>query len=123
MAEVKESLAATELSSSAAQAIDRGFVLARAIGARFTIMHAVGIDALAPWRELLGERADTVTEKIVEEATGRLAELVSESPVKDDVPVALHIERGVAGTVMPVFAETAGVDLVLIGAHGGASAR
>lgn len=118
MAEFKYILAATDLSSNSSQAIDRGFLLAKASGARFTIVHAVGIDALAPLRELLGENADAVSEKILDEATGRLAEFVSDSPVKDDVPVDLHIERGLAGSVIPVVAETAGVDLVLLGAHG-----
>lgn len=118
MAELKNILAATDLSSNSSQAIDRGFLLAKASGAHFTIMHAVGIDAMAPLREFLGENADAVSEKILEEATGRLSEFVSDSPVKDDVPVELHIERGLAGSVIPAFVESEGTDLILLGAHG-----
>jgi CPA2 family monovalent cation:H+ antiporter-2 len=118
MAEIKSILAATDLSGSSSQAIDRGFLLARASGARFTIIHAVGIDALAPLRELLGENADDVSQKILDEASERLAEFVADSPMKDGIPVNMHIERGLAGSMIPIFAESARVDLVLLGAHG-----
>ncbi len=118
MAEIKNILAATDMSSNSSQAIDRGFLIAKARGARFTIVHAVGIDALAPLREWLGENTEAVSEKILDEATGRLAEFVSDSPVKDDIPVELHIERGLAGSAIPAFVETAEIDLVLLGAHG-----
>lgn len=118
MAEIKNILAATDFSSSSSQAIDRGFLLAKASGARFTIMHAIGMDALAPMRELLGQNADAVYKKILDEAVGQLAEFVADSPLKDDVVVDLRIERGLAGSVIPVFVESTGVDLVLLGAHG-----
>ncbi|WP_430230409.1 universal stress protein [Nitrosomonas communis] len=99
MAEIKNILAATDLSDSSSQAIDRGFLLARVSGARFTIIHAVGIDALAPLRELLGENADDVSQKILDEASERLAEFVADSPIKDGIPVNMHIERGLVGTL------------------------
>lgn len=118
MTEIKNILAATDLSNNSSQVIDRGFLIARASGARLTIIHAVGIDALAPLREILGENADNVSQKILDEASERLAEFVADSPVKDGVSVDMHIERGSAGSVIPIFAESANVDLVLLGAHG-----
>lgn len=99
MAEIKNILTATDVSDSSSQAIARGFLLAQVSGARFTIIHAVGIDALSPLRELLGDNADDVSQKILDEASERLAEFVADSPMKDGIPVNIHIERGLVGTL------------------------
>jgi CPA2 family monovalent cation:H+ antiporter-2 len=111
-------LAATDLSSSSSQAVDRGFLIAKVSGARYTIMHALGLDALAPLRELLGENADAVSQKIFVEARERLTELVSDSPWAQDVTANLQIERGQAALAITAYAETNAVDLVVLGAHG-----
>jgi len=118
MAEIKNILAATDLSSNSSQAIDRGFRVARDSGARLDILHAVGIDALAPLREFLREDAEAVSQRILDEASDRLTELVADSPARNGVPANLHVERGLAGTAIPLFVERAGVDLVVVGAHG-----
>jgi nucleotide-binding universal stress UspA family protein len=118
MAELDHILTATDLSSTASQAIDRGFLIAKSSGARYTVMHAIGMDALAPLRQFLGENVEAVSQKIVDEARERLAELVAESPTQDSVTADLQVERGLAATAVPAFSESAGVDLVLVGAHG-----
>lgn len=118
MAELKTILTATDLSSNSSQAIDRGFLIAKVSGAQFAIMHAVGIDALAPLHELLGENADAVSQKIVDEASERLTEIVADSLVNNGVSVDLHIARGLAASVIPAFAESEKIDLVILGAHG-----
>jgi CPA2 family monovalent cation:H+ antiporter-2 len=118
MGALKNILAATDLSSSSSLAIDRGFVVAKATGARYTVIHAVGMDALAPLRGLLGEDADAVSQKIMDEARKRLAEVVADSPVKGDVQAHLQVERGLAASAIPVWSEAAGIDLVLMGSHG-----
>lgn len=118
MAEPDHILTATDLSTSASQAIDRGFLIAGASGARYTVMHAVGMDALAPLRKFLGGDVDAVSRKIIDDARERLAELVAESPARGDTTADLEVERGQAASAIPAFAENAGVDLVVLGAHG-----
>jgi len=118
MAKIQKILAATDLSSSSSQAIDRGFLIAKTNGAEYIVMHAVGIDALSSLREFLGENVDAVSEKIVDEARGRLTEMVACSPARDDVTADLQVERGLAASAISSFSETAGVDLLLVGAHG-----
>lgn len=118
MVKLQHLLAASDLSSSSSQAVDRGFLIAKLSGARYTIMHALGLDALAPLRELLGESADAVAQKIFDEARERLTEQVSDSPWALDVAANLQIERGLAASVIPVYTEANAVDLVLLGAHG-----
>jgi nucleotide-binding universal stress UspA family protein len=115
---IKHLLVATDLSSGSFAAIDRGFLLAGNRAARLTILHAVGIDALAPLRGWLGGDADAVSQKLLDEAGERLAEQVAESASKDRVAAELRVERGLAGVVIPEFCANAGVDLVLLGAHG-----
>ena len=118
MVQLKHILAATDLSSSSSQAVDRGFLIAKVSGARYTIMHALGLDALAPLRELLGENADAVSRKIIDEAHERLTELVSDSPWAQNMTPDMQIERGQAALAITAYAETNAVDLVLLGAHG-----
>jgi len=118
MAELKKILAATDLSSNSTEAIDRGFLVAKSSGAHYLVMHAVGMDALAPLREFLGEHANAVSEKILVNAHERLAELVSTSPSQHNIPVDLQIEHGLAASAIPAFSDTAGIDLILVGAHG-----
>lgn len=117
MVKLKHILAATDLSSSSSQAVDRGFLIAKLSGARYTIVHALGLDALAPLRELLGENADAVSQKIFVEARERLTELVSDSPWAQDMTPDMQIERGQAALAITAYAETNDVDLVLLGAH------
>jgi len=118
MSQLNKILATTDLSSNSSQVIDRGFLIAKKSGAQYTVMHAIGLDAFAPLRDFLGEGANAVSQKIADEARERLAELVADSTMKDDVEVNLQIEPGLASTAIPVYAEATDVDLVVLGAHG-----
>jgi len=111
-------LAATDLSSNASPAIDRGFLIAGASDARLTVLHAVGMDGLAPLREFLGTRLGAVSQSIIDDAGERLAQFVADSQAKGAVAADLRIEQGMASTVIPAFVRSEGVDLVLLGAHG-----
>ena len=55
MGKIKHVFAATDLSECALHAVDRGFQIARATGARYTVMHALGLDALGPLKDLFGD--------------------------------------------------------------------
>jgi len=57
-------LVVTDLSSSSLHAVDRGFLIASKVGAKYAILHALGWDALAPLREYLGADASAVSQRI-----------------------------------------------------------
>jgi len=114
----KRLLAATDLSSSSLIALDRGFRIARTVGARYTVLHALGLDLLKPLRELLGEDADAVARGIAAEARERLTEIVTDAGRTLDIEASVEVEPGLASTAIPAFVEDAAIDLVLVGAHG-----
>jgi hypothetical protein len=78
MARLSHILTATDLSSSSLHAVDRGFMLAQATGARYTVAHALGVDALAPLRELFGANNAAITRKIVDEAREELSGILAQ---------------------------------------------
>jgi nucleotide-binding universal stress UspA family protein len=98
---LKNILAAIDLSASSIDAVERGFLIARATGASYTVLHAVGLDALAPIRELIGENMGALAAKIMEEAERRLRELIAESSFGQQVPVDIQVASGRATTVVP----------------------
>jgi CPA2 family monovalent cation:H+ antiporter-2 len=111
-------VAATDLSASSIDAVERGFLIAQATGAHYTVLHAAGLDALAPIRELLGENIDAVRRKICDEAKAQLCEIVAEANFAENVTADIRVEDGRAAVVVPAFVAKAGAGLLLIGAHG-----
>ena len=71
MSEIRHILAATDLSASSLEAVDRGFQLASAMQAQYTVMYALGLEALAPLRALLGARTAEVSERLLAQARER----------------------------------------------------
>lgn len=116
MSEIRHILAATDLSSSSLEAVDRGFLVAAATGARYTVLHALGLDALAPMRALLGGRAEAVAARLVEDAQRALAQAVAESATAHGVQPQLQVAQGAAVDAVPRHVPAA--DLVVLGAHG-----
>jgi len=111
-------LAATDLSSSSLHAVDRGFLLAGQTGARYTVVHALELDALAQWRELLGGDISALSRKIADETRESLARLVSDPNRNRGVSAAVRVESGRAVSAVRRCADDVGADLVLLGAHG-----
>jgi CPA2 family monovalent cation:H+ antiporter-2 len=118
MARLTHIVTATDLSNSSLHAVDRGFQLARASGARYTVAHALGLDALAPLRELFGANNKAITEKIVDEARESLRGILDQPDRNLGVSASLRIEEGLATTAISAFANAADADLLLLGAHG-----
>lgn len=118
MAAIEHLAATTDFSSNSSLVIDRAFLIARRIGARLSVVHVVAIDTLAPMRKLLGAEFENVSQRVLDEASKRLAEFVGDSPVQNEVPVNLHIARGSASSAIAAFSDREDVDLVLLGAHG-----
>jgi CPA2 family monovalent cation:H+ antiporter-2 len=118
MSEIRHILAATDLSSSSMEAVDRGFELAATLGARYTVLHALGLEALAPMRALLGARADAVSTQLIDHVRSELAQTVAPSARSYGVVPQLQLEAGLAGDAVHRYAQDHGVDLVVVGAHG-----
>lgn len=115
---LKHILVATDLSAPALPALDRGFQLSAATGARCTVMHALGLEAMALLRGLLGDKSPAVSTRLVEEAQARLDALVQDPARNLGVVARTLVDEGLAGTAVTARAEAEGVDLVLVGAHG-----
>lgn len=111
-------VAATDLSVRSLHAVDRGFLAARACGARFTVVHALGLDALLPMQALLGDKLGTVSETVRDAALARLTEIVSDPRRSRGVAAAVELREGPAAKVIPAFAEEARADLLVVGARG-----
>lgn len=118
MKTLKHILVATDLSAPALPALDRGFQLAAASGARCTVLHALGLEAMALLRGVLGDKSPAVSERLVEEARARLDALLQDPARHHGVVATGVIDPGLPGDAVPERALAEGADLVLVGAHG-----
>lgn len=115
---IRHVLSATDLSACSLQAVDRAADLAATTGARHTVLHALGLDALGPLRNLLGERADSVAHTAVQQQQAALAAALAD-PARHPGPAPdLRVEEGLASRVVPALAHGADADLVVVGARG-----
>jgi len=115
---LKQLLAATDFSSSSLEAVNRGFQIASASGAHLTVLHALGLDALAPLRGLLGGDISVMSRQIADEMRGALAEIVADPARNRGVTASLQLEPGMAAAAVPRCADAIAADLILVGAHG-----
>ena len=120
MATLKHLSTATDLSSSSLHAVDRGLMLAAQNGARYTVMHALGMDGLGTFGAWLGERNPAVSERLVQDAQERLQDALAEAARRTGTTVVAEwaVEPGFPGQAIPQHVAQQAVDLVLIGAHG-----
>ena len=115
---IRQILAATDLSPYSLQAVDRGFQLAQVTGARYTVMSALGLDALGPLKMLLGDKADDVTERAMAHQRAALDAVVKDPKHNPGVEVDVEVQDGLAANVVPARAASVGADLVVVGAKG-----
>lgn len=109
-------LAATDLSAPARHAVERGFRLAAALGARYSVLHALELDTMDAMHALLGTDLDSVKRKLEEQASEALKQQLAASTHKiatdalviSGAPLATIIERAAA----------LDADLLIMGAHG-----
>jgi len=111
-------LVATDLSSSSLHAVDRGFLIAAGAGARYTVLHALGLAALDQLREWLAVDITDVSSRISNEVRDSLTRIISNPQKNHGVQADLRVEPGLAATVLPAIAATTNADLLLLGAHG-----
>jgi nucleotide-binding universal stress UspA family protein len=118
MTRIKHIVVATDLSENSMHAVDRGFRIARHTQARYTIMHALGLDALGPLRNLIGEQAADVSHKLLERQRSALRAIASDAQHSAGVSADIRVEEGLAASVVPAFAAGNDADLLLVGARG-----
>jgi len=111
-------LVATDLSSSSLHAIDRGFLIASKGGVKYAVLHALGLDALAPLREYLGADASTVSQRISDAMHAELTRILEDPSRNLGVSAHLELVPATAATSIPNYADAIDADLILIGAHG-----
>ncbi len=111
-------LTATDLSPASLPALERGCAIAAAQGARHTIVNALGLDALGPLRDLLGEQAEAVSSAAVAQQHQRLAERVGQAQQRQGGEAELRVEPGLATRVVPALGLELDADLMVIGARG-----
>ncbi|WP_036289171.1 universal stress protein [Methylocystis sp. ATCC 49242] len=118
MSQKKHIVAATDFSQHSAEAVERGFMIASQWSARYTILHAVELDALSLFQALFAENPD-LGEKLAAVERNRLREFICALPHPEGVHAELRVESGPASVAIPDFLSSAGGDLLVIGAHGG----
>ncbi len=118
MNNVQHIFAATDMSPLAQHAVDRGFQLASATGARYTVMQALGLDALGPLRNLVGDSADDVTQRLVARQHAAIAAMTGDPARHHGVTAHVQVEPGLATRAVPAAALDAEADLVVVGAKG-----
>ncbi len=120
---IRQIFAATDLSEASLYAVDRGFHIARHTKANYTVMHALGLDALGPLRNLVGQSADEVSHKVVEQQRAELEAIVNDSQRNLGIASRIVIEQGLAAMVVPAYASTTDSDLLLVGYRGHSTLR
>lgn len=123
MPPVRYLFAATDLSPASLPAVDRGFQIAAATGARYTVMHALGLDALGPLANLLGAKAPEVAHKALARQHAALQAVTSDPARHQGVAAEVLVTEGMASTAVPEQAARASADLVVIGPKGQSTLR
>lgn len=118
MTTIRNILAATDFSARSLDAVDRGFDIADRTGARYSVMHALELDAFAQLRELLGARSAIVAEKVVDDARVALQTILADAARNRGVSAGLHLEEGRATIAVQNYADAVNADLVVLGSHG-----
>ena len=118
MRPIENVIAATDLSASSLYAVDRGFLIAQASGARYTVMHVLALDALEQLHGMLGERTAAVSQRISDDTRETLMALVADPARNRGISANISFELGQAYSAIAQRADATGADLVLLGAHG-----
>jgi len=111
-------IAATDLSAPSLHAVDRAFLIASQAGAACSIVHALGLDALAAMREILGQQYAAVSLKIAARQRDALEALASDPARNRGVSASVDLLEGTATATIPAHAEAIGADLIVAGARG-----
>ncbi|MDP3554024.1 universal stress protein [Methylocystis sp.] len=112
-------LAATDFSDTSISALERGFLIAKAAGARYSVVHAVDDGALTSLRRLFDETFDPFPKDAKEKAREQLEKVVSGASQDCGLCAELRLENGSAWAAVCSLADTTDAGLIVVGAHGG----
>jgi nucleotide-binding universal stress UspA family protein len=115
---IRSVVTATDLSEASLRAVERAMGIAVLSGSHCTVVHALGLDALGPLREVIGALAESATEKITARQRAVLDPLVAESARHHGIRAELRVVPGLATNEVPAQIRAAGANLAVIGARG-----
>ncbi|MDP1652729.1 MAG: universal stress protein [Rhodocyclaceae bacterium] len=111
-------LAATDLSAPARHAVDRGFFIAADTAARYTVMHALELDALDSLFGLLGTDTPNVKQRLADAARETLRQMLADPARNRGVAGDSRIVSGVPLEAIANEADALDADLLVLGARG-----
>ncbi len=116
MGDYRHILAAVDFGSGGEQVVARAAALARALGARLSLVHVVEFLQFDLASELVLPQDVQLEAQMVEAAKRRLATMAADTDV--GAPVSQWVELGATKQEIMRIAETLGADLIVIGSHG-----
>jgi nucleotide-binding universal stress UspA family protein len=111
-------LAATDLSAPARQAVDRGFQIAAHSQAKYSVIHALELDALDVLREWMGENVSFLKKKLEADARSGLQQLATDAEKHYGVKAETAVISGPHLAVISSYAEQSNAELLVIGERG-----
>ena len=111
MADYKSVLVAVDLTEHSDAVVRRGMEMARAFGAKISLLHVVEYVPVEPMGEALLPAVD-IEEELVEGAQRRLEELAKRMDLEDE---EWRVEKGTIKAEVVRVAEETGADLVVLG--------
>lgn len=112
---LRQIITATDCTEGSVPAVDRGFQLAAAHGAAYTLAHGLGLDDLVLLQGLLGDRLPEVTSSLVDEATRQLEALAADPAHHHGAAASIEVHTGSASRVVAELAQARRADLLLLG--------
>lgn len=118
MTQIRNILAATDLSAPARHATARAARLAQQVGAELDLIHVLNQGTLDELRMLVGLQAEPIEQRILDHARQELARLAAGGETPAEPAAGLHLATGaVLGEVLKC-ADAVQADLLVLGARG-----
>jgi len=108
----------TDFSAGSSAALERCFLIAKAAGARCSVIHAIDHGAAASLRRLFKGEFDLVSNDAENKARKRLAELASDASKKYQVSAETRVDNGPGWAAVCAGADASDAALIVVGAHG-----
>jgi CPA2 family monovalent cation:H+ antiporter-2 len=118
MTPIRHVLIAIDLSERSEAALQRGLRLARQLGARCTVMHALGLDAFGSGSCWAGGESIDFGREIAVRARAAVEAAVRRKAHAFKRDVEVRIEPGTPADAIPAQIDALGADLLVLGAHG-----
>ncbi|MBA3058335.1 MAG: universal stress protein [Gammaproteobacteria bacterium] len=111
-------LVATDLSASSRHAAQRAAMLANRPGTKLDLVYVVEKNALADLRRLLGEQSAAMEGRFQSQANEALTQLAAQMHASCGTTVNFHVVEGSVPSAIAAQADSAGANLLVVGARG-----